>query len=60
MFTLPYRYERSCRLPRLKDLDGLNWTPITRDEIHIIVHDTVNLEIDKLKEDARSRPGGPL
>jgi hypothetical protein len=31
-------------------LDGLDWAPITReDEIHIIVPDTVNREIDKLK-----------
>jgi hypothetical protein len=49
----------ACR--DLKDLDGLDWAPITReDEIHIIVPDTVNREIDKLKEDARSRLGGPL
>jgi rRNA-processing protein FCF1 len=49
----------ACR--DLEDLDGFDSAPITReDEIHIIVPDTVNREIDKLKENGRSRPGEPL
>ena len=43
----------ACR--DLKDLDGLDWASITReDEIHIIVPDTANREIDKPKVRAQS------
>jgi len=41
-------------------LDGIDWVIYARDEIHIIVPDTVNRESIKLKKTGRSRTWQPL